>query len=1047
MKIKKLIISAFGPYAEKQTIDFEENLDGKNMFVITGNTGAGKTTIFDAINFALYGEASGSDREGKSLRSDFADNKTPTEVELWFSIRNKDYYVKRTPQYFRAKQRGEGYTESKPTAEMKIKDKTLTGPKEVTKAVEDILGINSDQFKQLVMIPQGEFKKLLNSDSSKKEEIFRKIFGTKVFSIIQNDIKEKSNVLKKSIETIQRDRENRIRVFKCREKEELLGLINAKDINIELVMEKFKDAIKFDEKYSEEVKDNIKKIEDEISKLSKEFTLADENNKKIEKVEKCKIELEELIAKANEYKDKSIMLERGKKAITVGNFEEKYNEKKKLHDSVSKELKESKLLKENLEEDLKKAEECLSIEKGKEEERNKISKNIDEYEKLKDKAAKYESIKNQFDLLKKKLKSTEARKISIDIEVKSNENTLKEISIMLDEIKKIREEKSKLDIENEKYEGKLEKINRISSAISKWLSENDRHENGIKYYSEVEKKYKNLKNIYEELEDIFKKNQAGILARNLEEGEECPVCGSTSHPRLAILDEKEVTEEAVKKSKVEFEAIGNKKEEAIKLLTEIKTRMDNIFDETINSMAMELLGNEVDITNSSEDINIINEKINQLNIENNNLIKKNKERIEGLNKLINTEGLKLSEKEQAEKAIVALRKELEEKNEELVNLQGKFKSQEVLLEEIRKEFNGEIKTKAQLDLLINDEANKLKKLKELFEKVEELYKKVKTSLDNEKGRFQSLTKSEEESKSSYEEALNIFKENVLSLGFEDYKDYIGAKISEQGIIYLEEEISKYNTDVISIKNLYSMVSKDAEGLTKIDLMVIKEKLEEANEKKIKLVSEDKEIFADINHNKSIIEDIKKFTKSIENDEKEYKVVGNLSKIVNGENLKRISFERYVLAAYFEDIIAAANVRFSKITGSRYELLRKEDIGDKRKGQGLDLEVFDNYTGKSRDIKTLSGGESFKASLSMALGLADVVQSYAGGIQLDTMFIDEGFGTLDPESLDNAIECLIDLQNDGRLVGVISHVEELKDRIEARLEVISTNKGSKVEFKI
>ena len=173
----------------------------------------------------------------------------------------------------------------------------------------------------------------------------------------------------------------------------------------------------------------------------------------------------------------------------------------------------------------------------------------------------------------------------------------------------------------------------------------------------------------------------------------------------------------------------------------------------------------------------------------------------------------------------------------------------------------------------------------------------------------------------------------------------------------------------------------------------------------------------------------------------------ITNIINGDNSKKISFERYVLASYFEDIIEASNIRFSKMTAGRFELLRKQDMGDKRKGQGLDLEVFDNYTGKARDVKTLSGGEGFKASLSMALGLADIVQAHAGGIQLDTMFIDEGFGTLDPESLDNAIECLMDLQNDARLVGIISHVPELKERIDARLEVTSTNRGSMAEFKV
>ncbi|MCF0149338.1 MAG: SMC family ATPase, partial [Clostridium sp.] len=346
MKIKKLIISAFGPYADIQELDFENYLDGKNMFVITGNTGAGKTTIFDAINFALYGEASGSDREGKSLRSDFADPTTPTEVELWFSLRDKDYYIKRSPQYFRAKQKGEGLTESKPTAEIKLKDKTVSGPKEVTKLVEEILGITSDQFKQLVMIPQGEFKKLLNSDSDKKEEIFRKIFGTKIFSDIQQNIKNEANNLKKSIEIVQRDRENRIRSFTLRNDDEgLNNLINNKDLNISLILDKFNDSIKKDKEEEEELKINLDKINIEINGISKNLTLAKETNKKLEDLKKYKDEFEKLSLLKDQYKNKEEKLKLAKKAQTALTFEEKYQEKKRY---LTKSKEALKISEENL---------------------------------------------------------------------------------------------------------------------------------------------------------------------------------------------------------------------------------------------------------------------------------------------------------------------------------------------------------------------------------------------------------------------------------------------------------------------------------------------------------------------------------------------------------------------------------------------------------------------------------------------------------------------------------------------------------------------------
>ncbi|MDU3349328.1 MAG: AAA family ATPase, partial [Clostridium sp.] len=455
MKIRKLIITGFGPYAERQELDFESSLDGKNMFVITGNTGAGKTTIFDAINFALYGEASGSERDGKNLRSDFADKSTPTEVELWFSLRNKEYYIKRSPQYFRAKQRGDGFTESKPSAEIKIGDKTVSGPKEVTRLVEEILGITCEQFKQLVMIPQGEFKKLLNSDSDKKEEIFRKIFGTKVFSDIQQNIKLEANNLKKSIEQIQRDRENRIKAFACKEDDdELRRIVNAKDLNIELILSKFKDAIDKDEAEENIIKEKLKDINIEINNISKELVLANDINKKIDNLEKYKCDLDKLNLLKHEYEVKSIKLESGKKAVTVLGFEDKYKEKKlsllKAEESLRKSIENLNKYKKEFDD----AERKLKIENEKEDLKNDLRKKIDEIEKLKEKASIYQSNKEKLDKLMKESQYIIERIKQIDIDRNKKNDLLKLLSEELENINKLKEEKSNLDIKEINYTSK-----------------------------------------------------------------------------------------------------------------------------------------------------------------------------------------------------------------------------------------------------------------------------------------------------------------------------------------------------------------------------------------------------------------------------------------------------------------------------------------------------------------------------------------------------------------------------------------------------------------
>ena len=405
MKIKRIVISAFGPYASRQELDFEKNLEDKNMFVITGNTGAGKTTIFDAINFALYGEASGSDREAKSLRSDFADPQTPTEVELWFSLREKDYYVKRTPVYIKPKQRGEGFVENKPSAEIKLpKDKTITGVNQVTKEVESILGITKEQFKQLVMIPQGEFKKLLNAKSDEKEDIFRKIFGTEVFQNIQNQIKQQANKLEKGIREVRRDRLNKIRSFDCKEKDEdLFRLINADSPNIENIMKSFSEFIERDKEEKSKLEEKLKEESKLIEKISNEITVGKATNDTFEKVEKNKEELEKLNKQVEEFDNKKLQVKWGEKALTVKGYEDKYNEKNKDFKTLEADIKVIDKNIDTYKETYTKAEEKFNKQKGREEEKNNLNKDIIENQRLKDKASEYEANKSKAMTLKEKV--------------------------------------------------------------------------------------------------------------------------------------------------------------------------------------------------------------------------------------------------------------------------------------------------------------------------------------------------------------------------------------------------------------------------------------------------------------------------------------------------------------------------------------------------------------------------------------------------------------------------------------------------------------------
>ncbi|VYU51111.1 AAA family ATPase [Clostridium tertium] len=1042
MKIRRLKFCAFGPYAKEVDLDFDENLNNKNMFVITGNTGAGKTTIFDAINFALYGEASGSDRDGKAFRSDFADKATDTEVELWFSLKGKEYYIKRNPNYSRAKQRGEGFTEQKAGAEIKFEDKTITGAKEVTRLVEDILGITCDQFKQLVMIPQGEFKKLLNADSDKKEEIFRKIFGTKIFSDIQQNIKIEANNLKKIIETIQRDRENRIRAFLCREDDsDLSSLISNKDLNIDLILEGFYDSISKDEKDEDIIKENLQRVNKEINKLSKELALANDINKKLENLEAYKKEFNTLTLLKEEYKLKEENLSNGKKAVTALSYEDKYKEKKSYLSKNEKELSISNERLNNYKVSLKEAEKLFEIQVEKEPLKNELIKKLDEVESLKDKALNYEENKEKLNtyIFKANKIKTEIKKATENSE--DNSKLIKSLNEELGNISIFKEKKNSLKIEELNLKSKLDKLYKLKDAIEKSLNEEQRHSKGAAYYEEANKEYLNKKENYEKLEDTFRRNQAGILAKSLKDGDPCPVCGSTNHPILAELESESITEVLVKESKSVSDLAYERREKYYRELTKIVTEITSLKEKYIKPLYKEIF-------------------LDDLNEETEDLLKIAKEAIleeeEKLNKLTNDltliekelskENKTILIKEEKEKSNEILKINIEKFNNELLEVEGEVKTQEANLNNILKDFKGEFRTVTALDKEKLELNKALNDLIEDYKKAEKYYKDSKSNYDKENGNKISLESLVKSNKEDLDKAIEEFKDKVLALGFKNYNDYAEKRITEEEIEVLEKDINNYNIKLSNAERVYNLALEETKDSEVQDVNSINEGLNIKNTEKEKIEKVEKEIYYRINQNKKIISECLNYNKLIKNDEEKYKVVGKLAKIINGDNPRKISFERYVLAAYFEDIITSANLRFTQMTNNRFELLRKEDLGDKRKGQGLDLEVFDNYTGKARDVKTLSGGEAFKASLSMALGLADVVQRYSGGIQLDTMFIDEGFGTLDPDSLDNAIECLVNLQNDGRVVGIISHVQELKDRIEVKLEVASTNKGSTAVFK-
>ena len=540
------------------------------------------------------------------------------------------------------------------------------------------------------------------------------------------------------------------------------------------------------------------------------------------------------------------------------------------------------------------------------------------------------------------------------------------------------------------------------------------------------------------------KEQAGILALNLKKDTPCPVCGSLEHPSPAKRMDNIPTEEELKSIKNIYEKKQDEYNKVLMEMAKVKQSVDVVISDAITPRLKEL-SNEI---NCSEIFNENSfEEIKIKGIELSNELKNVKIQREELEK-------EISKKEKLELRLSDIEKLLNDKEDtlnklsnEYTNLFGELRAEEETLNNIEKEVPEELRSLNLLNKKIVSLEEYLNTLIKSLDYARELKNSLNNKLTSEQSKIKELGKSIDELTNDIKDIKTSIDTKLKELNFIDYEEYEDSKKYISLIDSYTLEINSYKEDIKSLKDREKDLIKKTENLKFVNL----EELDcEISSKQANLKEVDqniKEVYSLINNNSAILKEIKNVEKLISYKEEEYKVIGELSNLANGKKSPYITFERFVLASYFQEIIDSANIRLSKMTNDRFILKRKEDKGKGTSQQGLELEVYDNYTGKSRHVKTLSGGESFKASLSLALGLSDVVQANAGGISLDTMFIDEGFGTLDPESLENAINTLLELQRSGRLVGIISHVPELRERIEAQLEISVSAEGSSTKFNI
>ncbi|WP_104047381.1 AAA family ATPase [Vibrio jasicida] len=1011
MKPIKLTMQAFGPFAQTETIEFDK-LGTNPLFLINGPTGSGKTSILDAICFALYGETTGNERQGIQMRCDMAAPTLLTEVTLEFSLHGKSYRVIRSPEQEAPKARGEGMTVRKHTAalyEITDEEKLITSKTtQVKTEVTNIIGLNETQFRQVMVLPQGKFRELLLATSKEREEIFGQLFQTDIYKKIEYALKDKASAISKAKDEFDNQIRGALQVAGVSSEAELTEQREALSVQFESVQKQEQEslaqlnAVKTELQKAEALSNEFKKREQAEVALKQHLEQSDavssrqlqlDNAKKASKVELPYVTLQNASKQTQELEQKVAKLSQD---LTVAN------------DAVKSKEGALQTAKEQAAQLPKLTEQQYQLEgmKGKLVEKSELEKAINAGLAQK---SEFEATLKKYIALKEKLtleaqqgqKSQDQARVdvasigSVEAEIKQQQRLMQD----LQKLTGLNQELAKLDALTPSKQASVDK---------------------------AKARYAELQRSADTLELSWHNAQAAVLAQRLQAGEMCPVCGSVEHPQPAQFVGEEVTKDQVQNAR-------NIEREGQVALNQLNNQLEqhNIavgqYKQQIEQLSVELG------QNASMDLNALQASMQQLN-----------ERLQQLSSI----------------NLVQLEQSVNELNQRCVTGEGKINDLQNQMAANESTIKVNQEQLAKLSASLDAKYSSLEVLEQDIVAIQKQIKELNTAFETAQNHLQQavLAKTNIESQLTTNQQwlnealdrLNTAKADwnqaLQASAFEDEAQFIACKVDEAEMQIWQQEIDAFKQTQIKLEQTLADLSSELRDLALPDLEGLNVKLNSIQQSYVEARNQ-------LDSTRSLFERLEKVRNDIatlhdKNTklEDEYKVFGTLYDVASGKTGSRISLHRFVLGVLLDDVLIQASQRLSLMSKGRYILARKTEGFKGAAGRGLDLVVEDSYTGKTRDVATLSGGESFMAALALALGLSDVVQSYSGGIRLDTLFIDEGFGSLDPESLDLAIQTLVDLQQTGRMIGVISHVSELKEQMAQRIDVEPSRLGSTVSVK-
>ena len=1026
MKPISLTIEAFGPYRDSVTLDFNE-LQNHSMFLISGPTGAGKTSILDAMVYALYGEPSGEVRKTDAIRSDFAEPQRMTRVDFSFAIGETQYRVERLPKQLVAKKRGTGMREQNASAtvyEMKDGEWTViaTSAAAIRDTIQRIIGFRKDQFLQVVLLPQGEFRKLLVASTSEREELLHTLFRTELYRRLQDALKSAYDEAKSGIE------EN-----VTKQSALLQSIPHDEEIPV-LTIEHVRELLKDREPHRNTLvveRDKAVDVVDQFNTLRNEWALYNQ-------VQQSLIEATNKLDLVKEKEEARSSLHEKVQFLT--GLTPSYELYKQLGDkqAVLKTLKTALS-------DAKKSVEAAAQHESKCTEAYEVLASHAEtiqakrttLAQLRQQSEKFDELallNQELNILKSKLETQDREKS--EAKLQAQHKLVADLEAELVEVRKQFQANSKALESIPHIQEQLSQLQRYSELLSekqKAQNDIDAKEGAL---ATLDVSVKNSTVRLERLEHLMAEGRAFELVHLVVDNEPCPVCGSTEHPQLASKPELYPTKEEIEEARAVRDGALQKRASEIGQKETLSIRLHEL-DEQVNDQVSKLKSSIADFSEDTFDSTQqdLSSQINRLTA-----LRRDTEQ---LTKIITKNEHDLIEgKDKLGKLEIG-------HNELLNNLHDVA----VQISSVQAKIDGLSKILPTTDL---DAWHKqIESLESEINTYDEQLKVCKSSLDAAKeqlnakrGRLEILFTQVQEETKDLDGFYQGYVKSLQSISVSE-DDFIDALGDYKALDAFRTKLHALDETFSTAQAVYDAALKHAQSVIEPSDTVSDEVYNTAVEKRDNLVGSLAAWDKETKHIETTLASLEELEKAMGEAREEITFLSCLNDLANGgeQGFKNVTFERYVLGAILDEVVYAANLRLQKMSRSRYSLERSDYTGGGRGKQGLDLAVMDAFTGQSRPANTLSGGETFLASMALALGLADVIQSYAGGIHMDTMFIDEGFGTLDPDTLELAMEILVKLQSSGRLIGMISHVPELKTRIPAHLEVTRGDDGSTAKFVI